>query len=289
MVRIGRIRDIWRYPVKAMAGERVDSCRLDVKGLTGDRRFALRDEARQEIQSCKTRPQLLQCQAKYRETGRSGEKAGVEISFADGGAMDDGDPGIHARLSALVGRPSTLQALRPAADTAFYRRYKPDSHSWRRELEATFERQQGEPLPDLDQLPAVLVDHVSVPGSLFLVTPFHLVTTASLSHLRRLNPAGDWDARRFRPNLVIETDPEHQGLVELGWTGKRLKIGAAIVTIAGPTPRCGAITRAQCGLGFDAGLLRTVVRGADQNVGVYGEIEAEGLLNTGDEVVLLAS
>lgn len=289
MLKIGRIRDIWRYPVKAMAGERVEFCAVDIHGLTGDRRWALRDEARQEVQSCKTRPQLLQCQAKFLSSESAGENDAVQISFADGTIMVGSNPDIHARLSSAVGRPSTLQAIRPAADTAFYRRYKSDGNNWLKELEATFERHGGEASPDLGNLSQIQMDYVSIPGSLFLSTPFHLITTATLASLSNLNPEADWDMRRFRPNVVIETEPRFDGFVEQGWVGKRLALGGTILTIVGPTVRCGAITRAQGGLVFDAGMLRTVVRSAGQNAGVYGEIEQSGLLNTGDDVVLLDS
>ena len=288
-MKIGKIGEIWRYPVKAMGGERLKSCLLQPNGLVGDRLWAVRDEARQEVQSCKTRPLFLQCQARYREPASGKRAAGVDITLPDGSIMNGDEPEIHMRLSELVGRKSTLQPIRPASDDVFYRRYKPDRHSWRRELEATFEREQGEPSPDLDNLPEVLVDHVSIPGSLFLVTPFHLITTASLSYLRSLNSASDWDVRRFRPNLVIETDENQRGLVEEKWIGSHLKIGEAIVKIAGSTVRCGAITRAQTGLDVDAQMLRTVVREADQNVGVYGEIEKGGLLHAGDEKLLLTA
>lgn len=287
MVKLGHIRDIWRYPVKAMAGERLDVCALGEKGLTGDRRWAVRDVARAEVQSCKTRPQLLGCRAAYLAAGSGADGEAVRITLPDGSILDGDDPAVHDRLSALVGRPSTLEPIRPASDRAFYRRHKTDAHGWRRELEATFEREAGEPLPDLDSLPDVLVEHVSVPGSLHLVTPFHLLTTASLAALQAHDPSSDWDARRFRPNVVVETGPDIAGLAEADWAGRRLKIGEAVVAITGPTVRCGAITRAQGDLPFDPGMLRTVVREAAQNCGAYGQIEVAGILRAGDEVLLL--
>jgi uncharacterized protein YcbX len=41
-VEIGRIESIFRYPVKSMAGERLDVATLGCPGLEGDRRLALR-------------------------------------------------------------------------------------------------------------------------------------------------------------------------------------------------------------------------------------------------------
>jgi uncharacterized protein YcbX len=37
------VREIWRYPVKSMAGEQVDSCQVVEHGLEGDRRWAFID------------------------------------------------------------------------------------------------------------------------------------------------------------------------------------------------------------------------------------------------------
>lgn len=34
--------------------------------------------------------------------------------------------------------------------------------------------------------------------------PLHLMTTRSLTHMRRAAPQSDWDPRRFRPNLVLD-------------------------------------------------------------------------------------
>src|SRR3954463_6012456 len=42
MTEVGRVKAIYRYPVKSMAGERMDSAELGWHGLEGDRRFAIR-------------------------------------------------------------------------------------------------------------------------------------------------------------------------------------------------------------------------------------------------------
>jgi uncharacterized protein YcbX len=42
MTEVGRISAIYRYPVKSMAGELIDSAELGWHGLEGDRRFAFR-------------------------------------------------------------------------------------------------------------------------------------------------------------------------------------------------------------------------------------------------------
>lgn len=281
MLKVGTIKEIWRYPVKGMAGEQVAVSSIGVDGVQGDRTWAMRDVQRKEIQSCKFRPQLLQCVARANEDG-----ATVSVTFPDGATLRSDDGAIHEKLSTLTGYQSTLEPLRPATELEFYRRYKPTQGTWIDELTTTFDREPGEPLPDFTQIPPVLVDHVSVPGTFFLVVPLHFVTTATLRHLESLNAAGSWDRRRFRPNLVIETAPEISGLAEQAWVGKKLVIGDLTIDCVGGTPRCGAVTRAQPDFGADTSILRTIVREADQNVGAYGLTARPGTVRAGDAVYL---
>lgn len=283
-MKVGTVDSIWRYPVKGMAGERLQRCELDADGLKGDRVWAVQDVQRQEIQSCKFRPQLLQCRARTRGNGTNGF---VEITFPDGSLLRCDDPQASAQVSDLVCHESLLQPLRSDAESDFYRRYKPDDHTWLEELKATFEREKGEPLPDLDNLPQTMQDFVSLPGTFFLVSPFHILTTASLNHMKQLHPQSDWHVERFRPNLVINTLPEIEGLAEQEWVGRTLKIGNLSIECQEPAPRCGAVTRQQGELGVDTSLLRSIVRQADQNLGVYGNIPDTELISVGDEVHLI--
>jgi uncharacterized protein YcbX len=293
MRKVGTIKEIWRYPVKGMAGENLQTSRLEKTGLSGDRIWALRDTARQEIQSCKFRPELLLCSARCLDATGSDASMQVEVTFPDGSVLCSGEHAVHALLSELTGHASTLEPLRPADELDFYRRHKTydhtgvDDHTWLDELKATFEREDSEPLPDFSQLPQSAIDFVvATPGAFFLVTPFHLLTTATLEHLQRIAPESDWDARRFRPNILIETNHGDEGLVEQAWIGNRLVFGSAAVDCIGTTPRCGAITRAQREFEADKKVLRTVVRDADQNVGIYGMIADAGVLRVGDSVYL---
>lgn len=282
MEKVGEVREIWRYPVKGMAGERLDTGQLGDQGLAGDRSWAVRDSARQEIQSCKFRPGLLQCTASH-----DAEDGQVRIRFADGSLLAATDPQAAARVSALVGHASTLEPLRPVSDLDFYRRHKRDDHTWLEELKSTFAREDGEPLPDFfDALPAAAAEFVALPGSFFLVTPFHVLTTATLAWLAQRHPAADWDRRRFRPNLVVDTGQGREALLEQAWIGRQLQVGDAVLNCPDTTPRCGAITRAQQGLPADPSVLRTVVKDAAQNVGIYGTTASAGALRVGDAVYL---
>lgn len=284
MLKVGTIKQIWRYPVKGMAGEQLEQGYLGENGLTGDRIWALQDTQRQEIQSCKFRPQLLRCSAKCRRGDASGPDDQVDITFPDGAVIGSDEPQVNQLLTLLTGFDSTLQPLKPIEEQDFYKRYKQDDHTWLEELKATFDREPGEALPDLDNLPEQAQEYVSLPGTFFLVTPFHLLTTATLDYMKQLKPESDWAVERFRPNIVIETLPGMEGLVEQAWLDKTIQIGQTYVQCCGTTPRCGAITRQQRHIPTDTGMLRTIVKQADQNLGVYGVIAEAGVIQIGDEV-----
>ncbi len=53
-----RLAEIWRYPVKSMAGERLDAAELRTDGIEGDRVVQAWD-ARGRIVTARTRPGLL--------------------------------------------------------------------------------------------------------------------------------------------------------------------------------------------------------------------------------------
>ncbi|CAN0259265.1 unnamed protein product, partial [Chrysoparadoxa australica] len=203
MIKVGTVKSLWRYPVKGMAGETVNMADINEMGIVGDRMMAVQDVARQEIQSCKFRPALLQCRASYANSKQMDD--GIKISFPDGETLSADNAFANEKVSALIGHESRLQTVRPAADQGFYRRYKADEHIWLTELKATFEREPGEPLPDLDNMPEDSQHYVSILGSFFLISTFHIITTASVRHLHSLNTSADWHIERFRPNLVIET------------------------------------------------------------------------------------
>jgi uncharacterized protein YcbX len=282
MKKVGEISEIWRYPVKGMAGESLQLGQLGAQGLEGDRIWAVRDNARREIQSCKFRPELLLCSARVDAISRGA----VEVIFPDGSVLGASDTRSHARVSEMIGHASTIEALRPAADVDFYRRHKADGHTWMTELRASFEREANEPLPGiLDNFPSAAAEFVVMPGSFFLVTPFHLLTTASLVWMKTINPDADWQSRRFRPNVVVDTGSSH-GPIEQDWIGQRITVGDAAVACVDTTPRCGAVTRAQADLPMDKTTLRTVVKHGDQNLGIYGKTVSGGEIRVGDAVYL---
>ena len=247
---IGAVREIWRYPVKSMAGERLAHAQVGAQGLWGDRGWAIRDETTGEIHNAKRHPILLQCAATYRTEPGADSIPHVEITLPDGAKIGSDSPDAAKRLSDLMGRSVTLRPLQPAADKAYYRRRDPGAalleRLWsfrplrallqkalvrgktEKELRQTFGREPGEPLPDLTDIPAEAMAYYTPPGTYFDVFPLHVLTTSALDCMTRLNPSAAWDVRRFRPNVVVETDPAPRPL-ELDWVGRNVRIGGFVI------------------------------------------------------------
>lgn len=76
-----RIAAIWRYPVKSMAGERLDSIGMDVNGLSGDRVVQVYDR-RGRLVTARKYPRLLRLKA---TTAADGEP------LVDGFRWDSGE------------------------------------------------------------------------------------------------------------------------------------------------------------------------------------------------------
>ena len=95
------------------------------------------------------------------------------------------------------------------------------------------------------------------------------------------------DVQRFRPNVVIDTG-DTPGHPELGWTGRRLRIGDAELEITAACPRCVMVTRdIDDTVPADQTVLRHIVAELDQNVGAYATVVRPGRVSLGDRVELL--
>ncbi len=288
-MRVGRIKEIWRYPVKSMGGERLPHTRIDAGGIPGDRAWAVRDEVRGGIRGAKKIPALMSLDARYLESPERGRVPAPEITLPGGERVRADAPEAAARVSAALGTRVTLWPLLAPDQLEHYRRGAPDHADPLRELRAVFGREEGEPLPDLTGFPRELFQYESPPGTYFDAFPLLLLSTASLERLAKAAPASAVDVRRFRPNLVIETAPGLEGYVEAGWAGGRLRIGGVEIEATLACPRCVMVTHGFADLPPDAGLLRSIVSDAGQNLGVYGRCSTPGAVSLGDPVELIES
>jgi uncharacterized protein YcbX len=156
--------ELWRYPVKSLQGERLESAEIGPEGIAGDRQWALFDLETGFGLTARRVPDLLFGAARLRADG------GVEVVLPDGRVTTD-----DAEISGWLGRPVTLRVAGSAPGRPTYE--SPDDN--------------------LAETPTGWHDWQGAPGA------FHdnadgrvsLVTTGTL---------GDWDRRRFRANVVLE-------------------------------------------------------------------------------------
>jgi uncharacterized protein YcbX len=88
---------------------------------------------------------------------------------------------------------------------------------------------------------------------------------------------------------VIDSASGEKDFVENSWIGKKMAIGEDIVLrVTGPCTRCVMITLPQGDLPRDSGILRTVARFNQVNVGVYASMLRSGTIHRGDLVRLEA-
>jgi uncharacterized protein YcbX len=286
MAIVGNISEIWRYPVKSMQGESLTQCVISELGILGDRGWALRDEQSGEIKGAKKFPKLMQIKARYITEPNSDQIIPADITFPNGDTSRCDAPNINEQLSNYLGSAVSLFPRLPADNLEHYRRRVALNEP---ELRSLLAREPDEQLPDLSimapEVIAEITEFTSPRGTYFDAYPIHLLTTSWLAALSETNPTSRFETARFRPNFVI--DGAEQGLAELDWCGKRLRIGEAEFDCDAPTVRCGMTTRATADLPDDTKVLRTIVRETDQNVGAYATVNKSGPVKIGDTVELI--
>jgi uncharacterized protein len=119
----------------------------------------------------------------------------------------------------------------------------------------------------------------------FDAAPVHLLTSASLGWVgRELAPTAG-DARRYRPNIVLETDGTD--LVEEQWLGSTVQIGSCALRVSEKVERCVMPSYGQDGLPREPGLLRFLVERNGKTLGVYAAVLRPGTIRVGDPISLM--
>lgn len=113
-MRIGTVKQIWRYAVKSMAGEQLTSCTVGKTGIPADRGWVVRDETTGRITTGSRIPLLMQCEARYREAPDNGSIPHVVMRFPNGVELASDAADVNARLSELLDKPVSLWPLQPA-------------------------------------------------------------------------------------------------------------------------------------------------------------------------------
>lgn len=290
---LGSVRELWRYPVKSMQGQRLTEAPLSERGILGDRAFALVDRRDGRVASAKHPRKwgtLLSCRASFVEPPAARQSLPpVQIILPDGSATRSDAPGVDETLSKFIGRDVTLATIAP--DDARLEEWWPDIEGL-----APAEHIESGRIATGDEREVVTQEAlglVSPPSTFFDCGPLHLITDATLGELGRHHHSGHIDLRRFRPNMVVGA--AGQGFVENEWLGSTLRIGAAVrVSVALPAPRCVMTTLAQTGIEADRSVLQIVAAtnrvtveglGTWSCAGTYATVIEAGTITVGDQII----
>ncbi|MBW2695644.1 MAG: MOSC domain-containing protein [Deltaproteobacteria bacterium] len=280
MREVGTIAGIYRYPVKSMLGEELDASLLGQNGIPGDRAWGVRDELRGDFFVGKRSAALMSCSAWY----AAGTESGLvpKIRLPGGETFRADSEGAAGRIGQVVGREVTLW---PAVPEARQARPK-DGRSLLDEMQDLMARKEGEPIPDFSNPAPELLEIYARNGPFFDAFPLLLLTRRSLESLAKAAPDVEMDVRRFRPNVLIET-AEPGSFPEEHWIGHRVRIGSAEVSIHSACIRCVMTTHGFADVPKDARVMRTLVKEAKGNLGVYAIVEEPGKVRRGDPLTLL--
>ena len=272
-VEAGSVVGLWRYPVKSMMGEELNSAEVGERGLVGDRRFAVVDASTGKVAGAKNPRKwgnFFDFRAAYVEPPERGSKLpAVRVTLPDGTVATSEQPDLAPVLSRALGREVAFAEAQHDGESSG--------------------AQAEEYWPDIEGLEhRDTVTEWELPaGTFFDLAVVHLLTTATIERLLALYPEGRFEVRRFRPNIVVATAPDQHGFVENDWVGRTLAIGDDVsLRVTGPCPRCVMITLPQGDLPKDAGILRTAAQNNQANVGVYADVVKSGTLRRGDHVTL---
>jgi uncharacterized protein YcbX len=90
-----------------------------------------------------------------------------------------------------------------------------------------------------------------------------------------------YDLRRFRPNIYFE---EAEGPVELGWVGRRVRIGGLVLAVDEPCVRCVITTIDPDTIDVDLDVLKRTNAELDGSMGAYCSVVDPGVVAVGDIV-----
>jgi uncharacterized protein YcbX len=238
-MELGRIKAIFRYQVKSMAGESLDVARLGWHGIEGDRRFAYRrlaDKSGIPWLTASKLPQLLL----YKPFGLDGNIA---------------------------------EALPTRVRTPAGKEYELRSDELREEISNLY---GGD--VELMNLRHGIFDEASI-------SVITLGTVHGIEH----ETGRDLGLRRFRPNVVIETN-NAEPFEEDRWVGQILMFGdensGPAIAVTMRDERCVMVNLDPDTAEPDSEVMKAIVRMNGNCAGVYGTVVRPGDLRIGQVVTL---
>jgi uncharacterized protein YcbX len=238
-MELGRVKAIFHYPVKSMAGKSLDVARLSWHGIEGDRRFAFRrlnDKSGIPWLTASKFPQLLLYKP-LRLDANTTEGLPTHIRTLAGKEYELRSDEIREEISNLYGGDVELMNLRHG-----------------------------------------IFDEASI-------SVISLGTIHGIEH----ETGRELGLRRFRPNVVIETN-NAEPFEEDRWVGRTLMFGEGTsgpaVAVTMRDGRCVMVNLDPDTAEPDSEVMKTIVRMNGNCAGVYGSVVRPGDLRIGQVVSL---
>ena len=271
------VASIWRYPVKSMAGEQLESVLVSSKGIVGDRVYAfVNEESNRTAVVRKWAENFLNYHPHFvSEPNADSDVPLVRIRMPSGETLTSGTSELEERISEVFDRKLKLMSSAPPG--------------------MLIEVPQGTLGGSMSEVTEFPLGGGATPGAFVDYGSLHLIASSTLNHFQKAYPQGRFDVRRFRPNIVIDT--QSQALTENTWVGRTIAIGLELVLrVTIPCPRCISVTLAQDDLPRDPGILRVVAQhnmcdlgdfGTLPCAGVYADVVRAGRIQCGDTLRFL--
>ncbi len=105
-MEFGKVESLWRYPVKSLIGESLNSFDINDRGVSGDRVYAV-SNSDGKFGSGKDTRRFRRIDGLFSMSAVTTEN-GISINFPDGKTLTDNDPSINVLLSQTLGQSVAL-------------------------------------------------------------------------------------------------------------------------------------------------------------------------------------
>lgn len=292
-MQVGTVKQIWSYPIKSLGGDILNEALVDEFGIIGDRNWSLMETDTGDLASGKSVPKVMNLRARYLQGAPDNrvyaeDVPDVEVVFPDGRVIN-GHDAASAAISEYTGKSLRLHPLEAPDKLDHYRMSAPLDEA---KLASMLNVQSGEEGPDLSdyepELIGLVSEYAAPPGTYYDLFPLHLLTSASVAHFTDLSGA-NFDPRRFRPSIYVESASDSNGLAEFEWVGRNLQIGELELAVKARTIRCSMPARGQEQFGLEASpaTAKAIYQTTNRFLGVYLSVITPGRFKTGDAVTLV--
>lgn len=260
MKKIGKVSSLFRYPVKSMQGEKLHESIITNDGLLGDRYYALIDTKTKKIVSAKNPkkwPNIFLYKSRFLTEPSIDNIPDVEIQLKNKSFISSLEDNINHVLSDEFNSNIILSKCIKGKS----------------KIEGLFD----------DSIEDVIMPE----NTFFDIGKIHIITTSTISKLKEVYEEGNFNSRRFRPNIIIDTDEKILDFVENKWVNKKIYIGKEVILyVKQKTSRCIMTTLEQNNIQNDINILKMIKKYNKGTAGVYVDVIQNGIIKINDPIYI---